>query len=92
MDKIVPKPKLVNTERLNLLSDIELNERISKSQSKVTKKRDRYQAQHALNMARLSAYEAYRKADVEACKKILNDRKTKAELPKGGNGPAAKVG
>lgn len=83
MDNIVPKPKSVNIEKLNLLTESELNERISKSQEKVTQKRERFQAQHALNMARLSAYETYRKADAEACKKILTDRKAKAALPSG---------
>lgn len=83
MDKIIPKPKTVNIEKLNLLSESEINERISKSQDKVTQKRERYLAQHALNMARLSAYEAYRKADAEVCKKILTERKTKAALPTG---------
>lgn len=88
MDKIVPKPKSVNLEKLNNLTDAELNERITKSPEKVNHKRERYLAQHALNMARLTAYESYRKADSEACRKILTERKAKSELPKGGNSQA----
>ena len=88
MDKILPKPKTINLEKLNTLSDSELSERITKSPEKVNQKRERYTAQHSLNMARLSAYESYRKADSEACKKILSERKAKLDLPKGGNSQA----
>ena len=83
MDKIVPKPKTVNLEKLSTLSDSELSERILKCADKITKKRDRYQAQHALNLARLAAYESYKKADSDACKKLLSDRKAKGALPTG---------
>lgn len=91
MDNIVPKPKTVNLDKLNSLSDAQLTERISKSSEKVTQKRQRYEAQHKLNMARLSAYESYRKADSEACKKILTERKSKSSLPPGNSQAVVKT-
>lgn len=83
MDKILPKPKQVNISKLQTLTDIELDERIKKAPEKINAKREKYKQQHALNMARLAAYESYRKADAEACKKILSERKTKNALPLG---------
>jgi hypothetical protein len=91
MDNIVPKPKTVNLEKLNALSEAQLTERISKSAEKVAQKRQRYEAQHKLNMARLAAYETYRKADSEACKKILAERKTKSSLPPGNSQAVTKT-
>lgn len=95
--EIIPKPKNVSLEKLNLLSDAELNERITKSAGKVAQKKEKYLSTHALNMARASAYESYRKADVLACQKILAERRMKSELPKGegalkGNAQVGKVG
>ena len=86
MDNILPKPKVVNLGKLQTMTDAEIEERIKKAPEKIAVKRERYQRQHALNMARLAAYENYRKADAEACKKILAERKAKASLP-AGNSP-----
>lgn len=83
MEKILPKPKQVNLSKLHALTDTELDERIKKAPEKINSKREKYNQQHALNMARLAAYESYRKADADACKKILNERKAKNNLPLG---------
>lgn len=83
MDNIQPKPKSVNLEKLKGLTEAELEERIKRAPEKISSKRERYMQQHALNMARLAAYETYRKADLEACKKLLAERKAKANLPTG---------
>ena len=83
MDNIQPKPKSVNLEKLKGLTDAELEERIKRAPDKISAKRERYMQQHALNMARLAAYETYRKADAEAARKILTERKAKANLPTG---------
>lgn len=83
MDTIQPKPKVVNLGKLQSMTDAELEERIKRSPDKVSAKRERYQRQHSLNMARLAAYENYRRLDFEAAKKILVERKSKAGLPLG---------
>lgn len=83
MDNILPKPKQVNHSKLQALTESELEERIKKAPEKVNSKREKYNQQHALNMARLAAYESYKKADAEACKKILSERKAKTNLPAG---------
>lgn len=88
MSIIQPKPKTVNLAKLQGLSDIELEERINKAPEKVAKKKERYEVQHKLNMARLSAYQTYREQDAEACRKILQQRKQKQSLPSG-NGRVA---
>lgn len=86
------KPRSVDLARLQQLSDIQLQERITKSPHKVQKKKDQIETKIKQLQQQLSEYVKYRQEDASAAKKIIEDRKGKKDaLPAGGTAGVKKA-
>lgn len=86
------KPRSVNLERLQQLSESQLQDRIVKAPIKSQKKKEQIEAKLKALQLELSEYQKYRQDDMTACKRLLEERKTKKEaLPSGGTGVAKRV-
>lgn len=71
----VKRVKQPNLKKLERMSDAELEQRIAEASAKIQKKRAKLQAQIETLNEKLKEYASYKAADVEACKKLLADRK-----------------
>lgn len=86
------KPRSVDLGRLQQMSDTQLQERITKSPQKVQKKKDQIEGKIKELQQQLTEYVKYRAEDVAACKKTLEERKSKKEsLPAGGSNSVKKA-
>lgn len=83
------KGRTVQIDRLNKMSDMELQSKIERLPGKLKKKSESTEKQISKLREKFSAYESFKKSEVAACKKILEDRK---KVPAGPNvGQTAKA-
>lgn len=83
--------RTVRIERLEKMSDLELQSKISRFPEKIKSKTDAMEKRIAKLREKLAAYETFKKAEVSACKKILEDRKKSPTVPNAGQPTQAKA-
>lgn len=77
------EPKKVNPEKIKLLNNEQLQERIKEIPIKIRKKQDYYSKLNQINQERLKVYVAYQRENEIMCKKMLSERQKPVALAAG---------